>query len=527
MTVQDISATTAAGPAAFGKKINQAALSYAKEVRGISQATLEQLSAGSGATFFPRRIARRSEAVFFPYRFGGELVNWKGAAFPDKDFIGMTGGKLCFLSLDRIIDAEPGDIWITEGEWDAAALIEAGLPADRVTSVPNGARERHADGKEDQKDGDQPTGYGFVLDALKAGMAKHERFIWCGDNDSAGISLRQDMARLLGAAKFWFVDWPEGCKDANDMLRSDGPQALKERVTEGMLPWPVDGLYSLRELPELPPLQPWRVPRLPAWHGKVLLAPGTLSVVTGHPGHGKTAVFAQVWHDIAEENDLVVAVATFETRAKPHYRRILRSLQSGKLEWQMEREEILKADQWINDHYRFIVHPNQQPTLTWLLDMGEVAVVRHGAKVLQIDPWNRLESQREQRETETDYISRCLTAIYVFAQDMGCHVQVCAHPSKMDGPRKGRAPELDDIAGSKHWDNRVDQGFVVHRAKLFEEHQRCTESTVYHKKARFEELGHPSKLSLNYDITTGRFLDADSMPANAKAKESSETTLPF
>lgn len=506
-------ATTADGQAAYATRLSPAAVAFARDVRKISRSTLDLLSAGSGTTFFPRRLQRKSEAVFFPYKLDGEVVGWKACAFPEKDFIGQKGGKLCFFNLDRVLAATPGDVWLTEGEWDAAALIEAGVPVDRVLSVPNGARERHREGDDAA---DEPTGYGFVLEALKAGLAKHPRFIWCGDSDPAGLGLRQDMARLLGAAKFWFIDWPEGCKDANDMLRTDGPEAVKALVTDGLLPWPVKGLYTLNQLPELPDIEPWRVPKLPNWHGKVQVAPATMSVVTGHPGMGKTALFAQVWHDVAEENGLVVAVATFETRAKPHYRRILRSLQAGKLEKQMQRDEVAAADRWINDHYRFLVHPEQQPTLSWLLDTAEVAIVRHGAKVLIIDPWNRLESQRGERESETDYISKCLTALYVFAQDMGCHVQVLAHPAKMDGPRRGKPPELEDIAGSRHWENRVDQGFVVHRPKLFEGAQRCTEAVVYHRKARFEELGHPSKLELNYDISTGRFVDA-SGPATAPA----------
>lgn len=523
-----IFATTADGPAGFEPKLSEAAVSFAKQVRHISRKTLERLGAGSGTTFFPRRLQRKSEAVFFPYHFGGEVVNWKACAFPEKDFIGRKGGTLCFFNLDAVLGASPGDVWITEGEWDAAALIEAGIDADRVLSVPNGARERHreegdeADAKE-KGDG----GYRFAVEALKAGLAKHKRFIWCGDMDTAGLALRQDMARILGAARFWFVEWPDGCKDANDMLRSDGPGAVYSLVTEGLLPWPVDGLYSLRELPEVPALQTWSVPCLPAWAGRVRLAPGTMSVVTGHPGHGKTAVFAQVWHDIAAANDLVIAAATFETRAKPHFRRMLRSLHADKLERDMDQQEIVKADQWIEDHYRFLIHPSQQPTLTWLLDRAEVAVVRHGAKVLQVDPWNRLESQRQQGESETDYIGRCLTALYVFAQDFGVHVQVLAHPAKMDGPRKGRAPELDDIAGSKHWDNRVDQGFVVHRPRMFEGTERCTESVVYHKKARFEELGYPARLELEYDLDRGRFIDAKSKPEMADEAAGEREPVPF
>lgn len=517
MKALDTSATIAAGPAAFGTKISPAAIAYAKDVRHISLATLERLGAGSGETFFPGRIQRRSEAVFFPYRLAGEVVNWKACAFPEKDFIGKKGGQLCFYNLEAVLASPAGDVWITEGEWDAAALVESGIDAGRVLSVPNGARERHKEADDKAEEDDKPNGYKFVLEALKLGLGKHKRFIWCGDMDAPGLALRQDMSRLFGAAKFAFVDWPEGCKDANDMLRSDGPEALKERVTDGTRPWPVNGLYALSEMPEPAPLTTWRVPCLPGWEGKVRFAPGTMSVVTGQPGNGKTAVFAQVWHDIAEEQGLVVAAATFETRAKPHFRRILRSLHMGKLEKDLDAIETAKADRWINDHYRFLVHPDQKPDLSWLMDMAEVAAVRHGVKVLQIDPWNRLESQRENRESETDYIGRCLTALYVFAQDMGVHVQVLAHPAKMDGQRKGKPPELEDISGSKHWENRVDQGFVVHRPKLFDEGKRCTEAIVFHKKARFEELGHPAKLMIDYDTTRGRFIDANSKSAEEAA----------
>jgi hypothetical protein len=37
--------------------------------------------------------------------------------------------------------------------------------------------------------------------------------------------------------------------------------------------------------------------------------------------------------------------------------------------------------------------------------------------------------------------------------DLNCHVQIIAHPAKMEGHRKGQAPLLEDIAGAKHWDN--------------------------------------------------------------------------
>jgi twinkle protein len=209
-----------------------------------------------------------------------------------------------------VLAANPQEVFITEGELDACALVEAGVPADRVLSVPNGAKERASD------DPKAVTGYGYVEDALKAGLSRVKKFVWCGDADGNGHALRADMVRLLGAARFWFVDWPEGCKDANDLLKSDGPDALLDRIQDGALPWPVEGLYRLHELPEPAPLQLWS-PGFPEWESKVMLAPRTLSVVTGHPGHGKTALWGQIWFQIVKQYGVQACVASFETRPKP------------------------------------------------------------------------------------------------------------------------------------------------------------------------------------------------------------------
>ncbi|WP_271539993.1 hypothetical protein [Bradyrhizobium sp. CCBAU 45321] len=50
------------------------------------------------------------------------------------------------------------------------------------------------------------------------------------------MKLRAATAQLFGIARFYFVNWPEGSKDANDHLRSDGAQAVRELVLYGPLP---------------------------------------------------------------------------------------------------------------------------------------------------------------------------------------------------------------------------------------------------------------------------------------------------
>lgn len=493
---RNTTAGTAAGQAGSSTKISDAATAWAKSARKISEATLGLLGVESATVFFPD-AGDKLDALVFHYPDG-----WKARAFPAKHFVAGKGFKLSFWNIERVLRALPAKVYIVEGELDACALVEAGISPDWVLSVPNGAKTRPADDPKEQR------GYDYVTTALQAGLSRVKQIVWCGDADEAGHALRADMVRLFGAARFAFVDWPEGCKDANDMLRTDGAEPLLDLVTNGALPWPINGIYRLNEMPEPPALTLWS-PGFPQWENKVLLAPRTLSVVTGHPGHGKTAMWQQIWYQVVREYGLPVCVASFETRAKPHIRRQIRTLISGKLERDMSAEDRQSADAWINDRYLFLSHPDQRPTLDWFMDMAEVAVVRHGARIIVLDPWNRLEASRTPNESETEYIGRCLRALHGFAHDMNCHVQILAHPSKMEHARRGQPPMLEDISGSKNWDNMVDQGFVVHRPVVFDGTSRKTEATLFHRKARFEELGYPCKLLMDYSLELGRYRSAD------------------
>lgn len=472
------------------------AIKWFKDVRGISAETLAQLPVASGTTFFPD-ADKKLPAIFFKYDEG-----WKARSYPEKHFVAGKGLKRTFWNIDRVLHANPEVVYIVEGEADVCALVEAGVSVTQVLGA-NGAKDKPTEG-----DPREMAGYAYVVEALEQGLKRVKQFVWCGDEDDAGRLLREDMVKLLGAARFRFITWPDGVKDANAMLLSDGAVALHDLVTEGSLEWPVNGLYRLSELPEPAPMTLWE-PGFPEWERKVRLAPRTLSVVTGHPGHGKTALFNQVWFNVVKRYEIPIALATFETRPKPHVRRQLRTLYWNRLERDMDDIERAKADDWINERYFFMQHPAQRPTLEWLLDMAEVAVIRHKCRVVQVDPWNRLEASRTAGEREDEYVLRCLRMLYQFATDMNVHVQILAHPAKMDAARRGQPPTLEDIAGAKHWDNVVDQGFTVHRPKMYEKGEVVTETSFYCRKARFDELGHPCRLALDYKVKEGRYVSID------------------
>jgi twinkle protein len=477
--------------------LSTAAIEWGQK-RGLSASTLETLGVVSGTTAIGER---QCEVIAFPYKRGRDVVNVKYRTIEGKDWKQQKDPELRFWNLDAVIRSSEDETIIVEGEADVCALVEAGVPVGQVISVPNGAPKRSAENPEEQ------DRYRYVEAGLKEGLARKKRFILAGDNDAPGLALRHDLVRLLGPARCWFVDWPMGVKDANDYLMRFGADDLRMYITEAAREWPVEGLFRLSEIPERAPLEVWR-PGFPEWESKLGFAPRTISVVTGYPGHGKTQVMMQLWYQICRDYGVSAAIASFETGPKPHHRRNLRQFMFCRPQAQLGEKEIETADRWIDDHFFWLV-PTKKPSLKWALDLFEVAAVRHGAKVGQIDPWNKLEGDRPQGMSETDYIGQCLDECLVFAQDMNMHLQIVAHPAKPDFKQRKEAPQLYDISGSQHWANKVDIGLSIHRPTLFEGGTQNTEATLYVLKAKYEELGYPCKLHLDYRLSERRYHAVD------------------
>src|SRR5437764_4397941 len=110
-------------------RISQAAAAWAATVRRISWETLARLGVASGTVFFPG-LGRKSEALFFRYRTG-----WKARAFPEKAFVAGGGFVQSFWNEPAVLAANPRTVFITEGEMDAAALVEAGIRGDQVLAA--------------------------------------------------------------------------------------------------------------------------------------------------------------------------------------------------------------------------------------------------------------------------------------------------------------------------------------------------------------------------------------------------------
>lgn len=475
-------AGTVAGRAGSG--LTPAALAFLGR-RGLSGSTLARMPAAFGIT------AKGREVIEFHQTVDGEPAGKKIRPLDEKAFVQVKGTAQRLWNLDQVQGAET--VLITEGEIDALSLVEVGFSPKQVVSVFGGSK------------GEEGANLKQAQEALEA-LAGVRTVYLVHDADPPGFALRKTLARVLGAARCRFLEWPDGIKDANDMLVKEGPEALRELV-ENSLPWPVDGLFRLAEIPAPPHLELWDA-GWPEWGGRVKLAPTHLSVMTGHGGDGKTRFGAQMWFQIARAHSIRVAVCSMETLAKPGYVKYLRQFVHRKPQHLLSADDVRFADRLIDDHYRFIQHPQRKPGLRWLLDVAEVAVVREGCRAVVIDPWNKLERARPNGQSETDYIGEVLDELMLFATDLNCHVQVVAHPAKSTAitRRKDgtlRPPELEDIAGSKAWETKPDQGFVMYRPEKWGPgHERKTECEFYVRKTRYDELGYPSRFDMRLNLET-------------------------
>lgn len=446
--------------------------------------------------------AMNGNVIVFPFIDGGKAVGEKYRA-PGKKFWQRVGGRKTFWNADCMddpaLEAGTKALIITEGEIDALTAIDCGFHT--TVSVPDGAlpvREgEDPENLDDSNPDDDASGKFQFCFNNRDRLKRIQRFILAVDNDPPGQRLRAELLRRLGAARCSFVAYPDGCKDLNDVRMKCGPDEVV-RVLMDAKAYPVKGVYQLSDYPEVDEPRTYSTgwPELDEY---LRLWLGELLVVTGIPGHGKSTWTMNMCVNLARNHGFTIAVASFEIPTVPALRFKLRLAASGVSAANWNRETVSQADRFIQDHFVFIdADPtgemDEDMTLEWLLERASDAVIRHGIKVLVIDPWNEVEHSRPKNESETQYVNRALRQIRRFALRHHVLAIVVAHPTKDVGKGgEARTPTLYDIEGSAAWYNKPDHGVVIDVPD-----PSLNETVVLVKKARFSWSGKKGEMALEY-----------------------------
>lgn len=471
------------------------------ESRGISKETCEKAGLFSTTRFF-NTVNRPLPCVGFPYRDRGGKVLAHKYRTNTKQFTQDPGGANVFFGLDRL-NNQNKTIIIVEGEIDALSITEAEF--DNAVSVPNGAPLKIVDRKIDPS---EDARFAYVWSGREI-LAQCERVIIATDGDPQGQALAEELGRRIGKHKCWVVNWPDGCKDANDVLLKLGKEALSDVIIDAK-PFPISALFPASEFADdLQTLYRKRSMRgastsMVALDPFYTVYPGQLTIVTGLPSHGKSSWVDQVLVNMATAFQWKFALCSFENTPPIHIAHLM-ELKTGKPFFvenmeRMNEKEYEDALNWVEEHFGFIdFRDTEPPTIEAILERAQAAVQRMGVRGLVIDPYNYVKMKRA--SSETDEISDMLARVQAFSKANDVHTWFVAHPTKMYGSFEGSAPRPGgmNVHGSMAWWAKADCGVTVHRG----EQPGTTLIDVW--KCRYRWVGKQGQAQLSYDSSTGGF----------------------
>lgn len=410
-------------------------------------------------------------------------------------------------SHDESLDSMDDTIILAEGEMDALAIKEAfrGHLNVEVYSVPTGAPAASSNKKIDPDD-DKKFSYVWE-DRQKFDRAK--KIILATDADKPGDALADELSRRVNKAKCCRVDWL-GRKDANDLLIDAGREALRNQVINAE-PVPLHGLNAIDHYSdEFQSLYDVGKPAgvstgLRSLDKLFTLNPGSLTVVTGYPGEGKSALLNFLAVQVGQMYGWKTCFCSFEKPPSLHAVELAQILtkkhfwQNGSSRPRMTQEEKDYAQGWISDHILFQDYQDSEmPTIKDILEKASAAVMRSGVRVLVIDPFNFIHS--DHRGLVTDMVSDMLTAVQLWCKQHSCLCFFVSHPVKPAPADRGakQVPTGLDVAFSMAWWAKSDCGVSVVRSE-----GNLVEVHVW--KARWSWQARLGKVELIFNTENGRY----------------------
>ena len=483
------------------EKIEDAAVTYLKK-RGLSE---EVIASGRvlSASKWLRKAGKEELCCGFPYvdPVSDNIYAVKYRGIEVKDFT-QEGSASSFYGVERVKPEDP--IVIVEGEIDALSLREAGVK--NAISVPNGAPLKASDGSVDPS---EDRKFSYVWNANDV-LKECDKIVIAVDRDGPGKALAEELARRIGKSKCFTVEFPENCKDANDVLLKHGKAALCN-VIDAAEGWPIAGLFDAEHYAD----QVRNLYENGAGRGLTTglanidelftIKSGMVHVITGVPSMGKSEFVDQLLFNLARTYDWKHAVCSFENPPHMHISKFLEKILGKPFHHgptqRMSEDEMESALDWLNEHFIFMEQSDgTTATIDDILERASAAVSRMGVRTLTIDPYNYMEMNVGSK-SETNLISEMLTKVRNWAAAHDVAVFFIAHPAKLYRQTDGNypVPKGYDISASASWFAKADVGFTVHRN--FE-----TERVEIHVwKVRFKHLGKQGMSELQYDVVTGTY----------------------
>lgn len=454
------------------------------EKRGIMQETLLKMKVYSDTEFMPQ-TEKQEGVICFPYFLDDTLINVKYRT-KDKLFKMSKGAELIFYNINAVKNNEI--VIITEGEIDCLSYIQAGL--ENCISVPNGAS-------------------GTTMEYLDnyIDLFDKKMIYISSDNDLKGYELRNELLRRFGQERCKIIELDD-CKDANEFICRYGVQELRTKYDTAKF-LPVEGIIDIEDNYDdcfnlfVNGMEKGKEIGLSDIDDIITWEQGRVAVITGVPGHGKSEMVDFLALKLCLRYGWKIGYFSPENYPfKYHFSKLSSKLIGKSFDAKfMTKNEFDISHKYINENISF-VYPEDDMTFENILSKATYLVKRFGIKQFIIDPYNKIEHLREKGESETDYISRFLDKVGMFAKKYQILFWIVAHPRKMNKQKEDNSfevPTLYDINGSANFYNKADYGLTVYR------NFKTGNIELYVQKVKFKHLGIGGMAKLKYNFINGRF----------------------
>lgn len=394
---------------------------------------------------------------------------------------------------------------ISEGEADTLSIIESGW--NNVVSVPFGA------------------GNTAWIEHNFDWLEQFDSIIICSDNDEAGVKMRKEVIPRLGSWRTKYIDIPKTIinrktghevpiKDMNEVLYYAGKEAVLDLIEHAEDP----GVPSIVNVSEIQDIDldemDGVVTGIKELDSEIMkLFYGTLTIVSGLPGAGKTSFLSQIACQSLEQNkpvwmfsrempswmeknwlNYIMAgghhINVFENDSGAKYYKIDPSVKD-KINAYYDKRWFLYRDDWSN-------------ALDDLLSSMEDSVRKYGVKLLILDNLMTINigsNENNDLQKQTD----CVNKLIKFAMKYSVAVVLVAHPRKL---QSGTDIGIQDISGSANLTNLAHRTIGLRRIDKDKEKSNHDVVLTLIKDRMRGRSG--KKINLYYDIPSRRFYTNES-----------------
>lgn len=408
------------------------------------------------------------------------------------------------FNMNRVNTSKP--LLITEGEIDCASAIESGYL--NTVSVPLGAGNLHwIEENWDWLD---------MFDSI---------IIW-SDNDKAGEKMRKECVYRLGTWRTKYIITPDcyekengkriPIKDINDCLQTGGSQFVMELISNAK-DVPVKSVVDYSEIEELDISQMDGVQTgiKPLDHELLKIFYGTLTILSGRPGSGKTSIIDQTIARTIDSNKSVFLFSKEmpERMSANWFNTIIAGRRNMEEKASKDGHKYYvvpyKIQKLMQEYYNkklFIYRDSEPNDVQSVLKSAEECVRKFGCKLIVLDNLMMIDlhcTEADKNQAQTDFINDLIK----FAAKFNVAVVLIAHPRKTQDQNSDI--EMYDISGSSNIINLAMRSIGLRRVSKKEKADpkaKWRKYDVVLTVIKDRLLGKADfQMGLWYDLTSRRF----------------------